>query len=186
MRWDWRQLIELRLWLAPSCCCCERWWWWVSAGSCRLCLLADMIALPAGKTLINCYHHLFISACSRFSFPVWTHHHVSFCPVFCHSRRCLHILCFCARRRAVLPVDVSVSPSLSASLLLVLLSWCLVFHLFLFSFSVKFLRSRAAVAGWFAGFTVSRTCVSLHTVDWEWSWRLSILLFRLHLSLELL
>lgn len=120
MRWDWRQLIELRLWLAPSCCCCclcrEQRWRWVSAGSRRLCLLADMIALPAGKTLINCYHHLFISACSRFSFPVWAHHHVSFCPVFCHSRRCLHILCSSARRRAVLPVDVSVSPLLSASL----------------------------------------------------------------------
>lgn len=53
-----------------------------------------MIALPAGKTLINCYHHLFISACSRFSFPVSAHHHVSFCPIFCHSHRCLHILCF--------------------------------------------------------------------------------------------
>lgn len=51
-----------------------------------------MIALPAGKTLINCCHNLFICACSRFSFPVSSHHHVSVCLIYCHSG-CL-LTCF--------------------------------------------------------------------------------------------
>ena len=51
-----------------------------------------MIALPAGNILINCYHYLFISACSHFSFPVSVHYRISDCPIFCQCNY-QHSLC---------------------------------------------------------------------------------------------
>lgn len=55
-----------------------------------------MIALPVGKILINCCHHVFICACGCSSFPVSSHHHVSVCPVYCHSHcRLIFPLCSC-------------------------------------------------------------------------------------------
>lgn len=65
-------------------------------GPAWLCSPADMIALPVGKILINCCHHVFICACGCSSFPVSSHHHVSVCPVYCRSHcRLIFPRCSC-------------------------------------------------------------------------------------------
>lgn len=112
--------------ISPRSCCGELRRRLLSAGSRRLCSLADMRALPAGKTLINCYHRLFISTCSHLSFPVFARHHVSFCPIFCHSDRCLLSpfvtllftavsLCLCRSLISVSLFSSSLDPLASAS-----------------------------------------------------------------------
>lgn len=65
-------------------------------GPAWLCSPADMIALPVGKILINCCHHVFICACGCSWFPVSSHHHVSVCPVYCRSHcRLIFPRCSC-------------------------------------------------------------------------------------------